>query len=144
MSNWAIWFVLAGVLLGAELFTGTFYLLMIALGLAAGGIAAWTGVLLEWQLLAAAVVGVAAVLSLRRSRYGRLRQSSANDDPSLLLDIGQGIEVAAWQAHGSQYLARVPYRGAQWDVELLPGHHALPGPHVIREIRGSRLLVAPR
>ncbi|HZG18705.1 MAG TPA: NfeD family protein [Herbaspirillum sp.] len=144
MSDWAIWLVLAGILLGAELFTGTFYLLMIALGLVAGGVVAWGGVQLEWQLLVAAIVGVIAVLGLRRSRYGRLRQGSGNDDPNLLLDIGQGIEVPLWQAHGSQYIARVPYRGAQWDVELLPGHHALPGPHVIREIRGSRLLVAPR
>ena len=46
--------------------------------------------------------------------------------------------------HGNQFMARVPYRGAQWDVELLPGHHARPGSFVIREIRGSRLLVAPR
>ncbi|MDR6582230.1 NfeD family protein [Herbaspirillum sp. BH-1] len=144
MSDWAIWWALAGGLLAAELFTGTFYLLMIALGLAAGGIVAWGGVPLEWQLLVAAIVGVAAVLALRRSRYGRLRQGNANDDPNLLLDIGQSVEVPTWQAQGSQYIARVPYRGAQWDVELLPGHHALPGPYVIREIRGSRLLVAPR
>ncbi|MDR6394431.1 NfeD family protein [Herbaspirillum seropedicae] len=144
MTDWAIWLVLAGGLLGAELFTGTFYLLMIALGLVAGAVAAWCGLALEWQLLVAAVVGVAAVLGLRSSPYGRLRQSNSNDDPSLLLDIGQSIEVTAWQAHGTQYLARVPYRGAQWDVELLPGHHALPGSYVIREIRGSRLLVAPR
>ncbi|EIJ47384.1 transmembrane protein [Herbaspirillum sp. GW103] len=144
MTDWAIWLVLAGGLLGAELFTGTFYLLMIALGMAAGAIAAWCGLVLEWQLLMAAVVGVAAVLGLRRSPYGRLRRSSANDDPNLLLDIGQSVEVAAWQSHGNQFMARVPYRGAQWDVELLPGHHASPGSFVIREIRGSRLLVAPR
>lgn len=144
MTDWAIWLILAGVLLAAELFTGTFYLLMIALGLVAGAAAAWSGALLEWQLLVAALVGVLAVLGLRRSRFGRLRNSSANDDPSLLLDIGQSVEVPAWQAQGERYIARVAYRGAQWDVELLPGHHALAGPHVIREIRGSRLLVAPR
>ena len=144
MTDWAIWLVLAGVLLAAELFTGTFYLLMIALGLVAGGVAAWSGALLEWQLLVAAVVGVVAVLGLRRSRFGRLRQGSANDDPNLILDIGHTVDVPAWQVQGERHTARVPYRGAQWDVELLPGHHPLPGTHVIREIRGSRLFVAPR
>ncbi|WP_343584172.1 NfeD family protein [Herbaspirillum sp.] len=144
MTDWAIWFVLAGALIVAELFTGTFYLLMIALGLAAGGVAALAGAQVEWQLLAAAIVGIAAVMSLRRSRFGRLRKSDASRDPNVILDIGQTVEVAAWQQHGNQYLARVPYRGALWDVELQSGHHAAPGAFVIREIRGSRLIVAPR
>lgn len=144
MTDWAIWFVLAGVLIGAELFTGTFYLLMIALGVAAGGIAALSGALMEWQLLVAAIVGMAAVLVLRRSRFGRSRKSDANNDPNVILDIGQTVDVAAWQEHGSQHIARVPYRGAMWDVELQSGHHATAGAFVIREIRGSRLIVAPR
>jgi len=84
------------------------------------------------------------VLALRRSRFGRLRGTDANKDPNVILDIGQTVEVAAWQEHGSQHIARVPYRGALWDVELQAGHHALPGAYVIREIRGSRLIVAPR
>jgi membrane protein implicated in regulation of membrane protease activity len=144
MTDWAIWFVLAGVLVGAELFTGTFYLLMIALGMAAGGVAALCGALVEWQLLAAAIIGIAAVLLLRRSRFGRLRKTDARHDPNVILDIGQTVEVAAWQEQGSHHVARVPYRGALWDVELETGHRALPGIHVIREIRGSRLFVAPR
>lgn len=144
MTDWAIWFVLAGALIVAELFTGTFYLLMIALGVAAGGGAALAGALVEWQLLAAAAVGIAAVLLLRRSRFGRLRKSDAATDPNVILDIGQSVDVAAWQQHGSQHVARVPYRGALWDVELQAGHHAVPGAFVIREIRGSRLIVAPR
>ncbi|MFJ3044907.1 NfeD family protein [Herbaspirillum chlorophenolicum] len=144
MTDWAIWFVAAGALIAAELFSGTFYLLMIALGLAAGGVVALGGALLEWQLLAAAVVGIVAVLLLRRSRFGRLRKGSANADPNVILDIGQTVEVAAWTAHGDLQVARVPYRGAQWDVELEAGHHPLPGTYVIREIRGSRLIVAPR
>jgi hypothetical protein len=34
------------------------------------------------------------------------------------------------------------YRGALWDVELAPGVTATPGQFVIREVRGSRLIVA--
>jgi membrane protein implicated in regulation of membrane protease activity len=144
MTDWAIWFVLAGALIVAELFTGTFYLLMIALGVVAGGIAALSGALLEWQLLAAALVGISAVLLLRRSRFGRLRGNAANDDPNIILDIGQSVDVSAWQEHGDRHVARVPYRGAMWDVELQAGHPAVPGAFTIREIRGSRLIVAPR
>lgn len=40
MADLIIWFALAGVLAVAELFVGVFYLLMISLGLVAGGIAA--------------------------------------------------------------------------------------------------------
>lgn len=143
MTDWSIWFVLAGVLIAAELFSGTFYLLMIALGLAAGGLLALGGALLEWQLLASAAVGVAAVLLLRRSRFGRLRRGRANDDPNQLLDIGQTLEVTAWQQHGNTHVARVPYRGAMWDVELEAGRAPVAGSCIIREIRGSRLIVTP-
>ena len=144
MTGWSIWFVIAGVLIAAELFTGTFYLLMLALGLAAGGLLALSGALLEWQLLAAAAVGIAAVLLLRRSRFGRMRRGRANDDPNQQLDIGQTVEVPTWQQQGDVHIARVPYRGALWDVELEAGRSPLAGPCIIRQIRGSRLIVAPR
>jgi len=71
MMDWAIWFVLAGLVIVAELFTGTFYLLMIAIGLIAGGAVALLGGSLEWQLLAAAAVGFIATGLLRRSRFGK-------------------------------------------------------------------------
>src|SRR5438552_16835921 len=37
MQDWMMWFLWAGGLVIAELLTGTFYLLMISIGLAAGG-----------------------------------------------------------------------------------------------------------
>ena len=44
MTDWMIWFAAACVLVILEMATGTFYLLMIAIGAAAGGIAALSGV----------------------------------------------------------------------------------------------------
>ena len=38
LSTW--WWIVAGVLVAAELATGTFYLLMVAIGCAAGALAA--------------------------------------------------------------------------------------------------------
>jgi membrane protein implicated in regulation of membrane protease activity len=42
LAHWA-WWIAAAVLVGAELVTGTFYLLAVGLAAAAGGIAAWLG-----------------------------------------------------------------------------------------------------
>jgi membrane protein implicated in regulation of membrane protease activity len=142
MADWSIWILLGGALIVAELFTGTFYLLMLALGMIAGGIAAYAGLALEWQLTLAALVGIAATVALRRSRFGKLRKEAAERDPNISMDIGQLIAIDAWQRIGDNaYAARVPYRGALWDVDLESGSSPLPGQFRIQEIRGSRLIV---
>jgi len=139
MSDWSYWLAAAGVTVILELFSGTFYLLMIAIGLVAGALAAFLGLGEVVSLLVAAVVGVAATVVLRRSRYGKQQQRvQAERDPNVNLDIGQTVNVPAWQDGA----ARVMYRGALWDVELAPGSNAAPGPYTIREVRGSRLIVA--
>ncbi|MGB6053708.1 MAG: NfeD family protein, partial [Burkholderiaceae bacterium] len=60
MADWMIWLAMAGIVVILEMFFGTFYLLMIALGLAAGALAAFSGLTQEAQLIAAAVVGIVA------------------------------------------------------------------------------------
>jgi membrane protein implicated in regulation of membrane protease activity len=131
------WFLAAGLVVILELFSGTFYLLMIAIGAAAGGLAALAGAAVPLQALIAAIVGVAATLLLRRSRYGKFSKTDAARDPNVNLDIGQSIAVAQWQDGG----ARVMYRGALWDVELAAGASPAAGTYTIREVRGSRLIV---
>jgi membrane protein implicated in regulation of membrane protease activity len=136
MSDMMSWFLIAGLLVILELFVGTFYLLMVAVGIVAGGIAAWAGAAVPGQALVAALVGVAATLLLhRRSRKAK---SGSVRDPNISLDIGQSITVPEWH-DGS---ARVMYRGALWDVDLAPGGHPTAGQYTIREIRGSRLIVS--
>jgi membrane protein implicated in regulation of membrane protease activity len=138
MSDWTAWLIGAGILVIAELFTGTFYLLMIAIGLAAGALAALAGMTGPLQTLAAAAVGVAATLILRRTRFGRAARGEAANDPGLNLDIGQRIKVPAWEDRR----ARVMYRGALWDVELRAGALERPGEFSIVEVQGNRLIVA--
>ncbi len=137
MTDWIGWFAAAGVVLTLELFTGTFYLFMIAIGLAAAGLAALAGVALPAQTVLAAVIGVLATVVLRACGYGKRTHRDAGRDPNINLDIGQPVQVAQWQ-NGA---ARVMYRGAMWDVELAPGADPLAGSFIIREIRGSRLVV---
>jgi membrane protein implicated in regulation of membrane protease activity len=143
MADWIVWLVLAGVVVICELFTGTFYLLMISIGLMAGGLAAFVGFNLELQFIIAAVVGIAATYALRRSRYGKFHQVDSARDPNVNLDIGQTLQIKEWTSNtGEASTARTMYRGAMWDVELAHGSTAQPGTFIIKEIRASRLIVA--
>ena len=80
MSDWMNWLVGAGILVIAELFTGTFYLLMIAIGLACGGIAALLGLSGPIQTLVAAATGLVATSILHHSRFGCPARISASRD----------------------------------------------------------------
>ncbi|HEV3105299.1 MAG TPA: NfeD family protein [Trinickia sp.] len=135
------WWVGAGVLIVAELLTGTFYLLMIALGFIAGALAHIAGASLAVQLLSAALVALAAVILLRRSRFGRRRQRrDASANPDVNPDVGAALEVPAWR----ERRARVPYRGAQWDVELAPGEREDARFYEISAVQGNRLVVVEK
>ena len=138
MQQWMIWLAFSGVLVIFEMFTGTFYLLMIAAGMGAGALAAMFGMNPPAQIAIAAVVGVAATGLLHRSRFGRPLKQNAARDPNVMLDIGQTLHVDTWH----EGTARAMYRGAQWDLDLAPGAIAGAGTYRIVEVQGSRLIVA--
>jgi membrane protein implicated in regulation of membrane protease activity len=143
MTDWIVWLLLAGVLVIFELFTGTFYLLMIAIGFAAGALAALLGIANPLQYILATVVGVVATYALRRSKLGKFNQTDAARDRNVNLDIGETLRVEEWQQSGDhRNTARAMYRGAMWDIELAPDTQAQAGLFTIREVRGSRLIVA--
>ena len=135
MSAWIWWMVLAFGLLILELVTGTFYLLVIAVAAAAGGLANLAGAPFTVQLVVAAAIGFGGALWLRRSRFGR--QKTAGDDLQNL-DVGQVVRIDSWSAGST---ARAQYRGAEWDVLLAPGETPSPGDFVIQSVQGSRLVV---
>jgi membrane protein implicated in regulation of membrane protease activity len=137
MADWMNWLAAAGVLVVLELFTGTFYLLMIAIGLGFGALAALAGMSVPVQTIAAAAVGVVATGLLHRSRFGRPARGNPARDPNVNIDIGQVLRVDEWR----DGRARVKYRGALWDVELGQGAHAEAGDFKIVEMHGSRLIV---
>ena len=135
-----LWWLAVGALVAAELATGTFYLLMLALGAVAGALAAHTGWSGTAQWLAAALVGVGATVAwhVLRSRAPASAPPSSNRDVNL--DIGQTVQVPAWQADGT---ARVAYRGASWQVRLAPNQPSTTGGHTIIAVHGSELLLVP-
>lgn len=136
-----IWLGLAALALIGELATGTFYLLLVALGLAAGGVAAWLLAGLEWQLVACGVVLLLGLLVLRKTRVLKKREVDASRNADVNLDIGQTVKVEAWSQDGT---ARVWYRGAHWQAELAEGQPAHGGEHIITEMRGTRLVLTPK
>ncbi|TSE26658.1 NfeD family protein [Tepidimonas aquatica] len=137
MDDATLWWVLTGALVAAELTSGTFLLLMLALGAAGGAVAAHAGAGVSQQLLAAA--GVAAV-SVAAWAWRRLRHRGHTPPALADLDIGQTVHVAAWDADGT---ARVRYRGAEWVAEALPGSERRPGVWRIHAVHGNRLVLQP-
>lgn len=131
------WWIAAGALVALELLSGTFYLLMIAIGFVAAALAQIAGANADLQFAAAALVALAAVVLLRRSRFGRRKRAQASRNPDVNLDIGQTLNVAAW----NERRARVTYRGAAWDVELVSGEPDNAQVYEIIELRGSCLVV---
>lgn len=127
------------MLIVLELMSGTFYLLMIALGFIAAAFARIVGANADVQFAVAAVVALAAVLLLRRSRFGRRSRTrtEAARNPDVNMDIGQTLAVTGWRDRR----ARANYRGAAWDVELAPGEPEDARVYEISALEGSRLIV---
>ena len=133
-----VWWVVAGALVAAELATGTFYLLMLGAGAVAAALAAHLGLPLAGQILTAALVGGAAVVALNRRRAASVSRMPASLNPDVVLDIGQTVQVDAWDAEGR---ATVHYRGAPWQARFVGGAPAQAGRHVIKAIEGSCLVL---
>lgn len=138
MAESSVWWLLTGVAVAAELMTGTFYLLMFALGLAAAAIAAHLGLGLASQLVIAAIVGGGAVVAWHLLRGKKSVGKSAEFNSDVNMDIGQTIYIEAWQADGT---ANVKYRGSNWIAQLQAGSDAAAGSYIIEQVIGSRFIV---
>ncbi len=132
MQVYAYWFMLAFVFIAVEIFTGTFYFLMLAIAAMLGGIAAVAGLDVAWHYSIAAVAAVAGTLVLRHARKPHKHA------PDIGLDVGQAVRVLAWNPDGT---ARVYYRGAEWDAETEPADAPREATFYIKAMRGSRLIL---
>ena len=140
MAESTIWWLLAGATVAIELATGTFYLLMMSIGMAAAAVAAHLGLPVTAQTLAAAIVGGGAVAlwHWRNSRLPQAPQANANRD--VHIDIGEAVQVDRWNADGT---ASVKYRGANWTAILSSPAPELQGTGQfrIKELLGNRLVI---
>jgi len=138
MAESTIWWLLAGTAIGIELLTGTFYLLMLAIGLAAAAVAAHMGASSTVQIVVAAVVGAGTVLGWRSYKQAEPSSPPANANRDVNLDIGETVQVDTWNPDGT---STVKYRGAIWAVSSVSGGPLAAGPHQVIEVVGSRLIV---
>lgn len=133
MQAYVVWWILAAVLVGVELTSGTFYLLVYGVAAAVAGIAAWLGAGLVVQLLTAAVIAVAGTLALRHWKRSTAHPESTVED----MDIGQPVQIDSWQdGHG-----QVKYRGALWDAKAESASVDSARPLIIRAVKGNTLVL---
>ena len=136
MAHFWIWWILAALLIGLELATGTFYLLAIGIALALGGVAAWFGASPPMQMIIGGALSALA-LAIAHSARKRIKVPPAMAP----LDRGQAVRVHKWNADGT---ARVEYRGTQWNAELAAPDTARATTMYIVATRGSTLVVSDR
>lgn len=133
MASYVYWFLAGLILLGLEMVSGTFYLLVLGIALFIGGGAALAGFGAPLQFALAAIAGIVGTALLRKLRPARL---AVADEQSL--DVGQPVQVLTWHDNGT---ARVHYRGAEWDAEPESPDMPRDGTFYIKALRGAILIL---
>ena len=129
-----LWWIAAAILVGVEMMTGTFYLLVIAVAAIGGGFLAYFGVDFWMQVAGTTILAVAGTYLLHEWK----KKNATQPKLSANLDVGQRVRVHEWRDDGT---ARVSYRGTQWDAiletEVTPRSEQM----VIVGTRGSQLVL---
>lgn len=132
-----LWIILAAAFAVAEMVTGTFYLLVLAVAALAGAGAAYIDMDPAGQIGVAAVVAAIGYAVLHKVRKG-IKRPDVAANPDLNIDIGTTVIVASVGPDG---VAVVQFRGAQWSARV-DGGMAVPGaPYKIAAIDGNVLVL---
>ena len=143
METTTIWWLLSGSLMAFELITGTFYLLMLAVGMVAGAIAAHLGFSTGTQMVTASILSSCAVGAWHwLGQRKKIERLESNQD--VHLDVGSTVEVSAWSALGT---TAVMHRGASWSAKhsqygLADSSLFKTGWHRIVAVDGNTLVLA--
>jgi len=127
---WWKWFVIGTLLLGIELFAidAQFFLIFIGAAAIVVGLVGMLGIdlpaWLQWVLFAA--LAVAAMLTLRKQIYAKLRKQPLGKVDS---DVHQLVRIPEQLAPGQS--TRVEYRGTAWTA-LNIGKNAIPAGEQVR------------
>ncbi len=130
------WAIVAMVLVIAELLSGTFYLLMLAVAAFGAAAAAYFGQNFPVQCIVAVALGAAGC-------YGvHVYRSKSTSKRMAPIDAGMPASFESWLDAGSR-LARVRYRGASWDARVEGSDAIEPGTTVfVLAADGNTLKVA--
>jgi membrane protein implicated in regulation of membrane protease activity len=137
MNESSIWWIIVGTLVGIDLMTGTFYLLMLAIGASAGAIAAHAQLSFTTQLITGSVVGGLAVIFWRIYALQKLK-THPEQVAAQHLDVGETVEVHEWLSNGT---AKVKHRGANWTAICAEGISKDLGIYQIQDIQGNTLVL---
>lgn len=130
-QSYLVWFILAALLFVGELFSGTFFMLVLAAAFLAGGFCAFLGLSVATQCTASALLAMVGFFVLKNRK--RVPHAHPN-----MLDVGQTVVVVTMGADPTKL--RVKYRGAEWDAQIAEPYnqqHTL----YITDVRGSTLVL---
>ena len=131
-----VWAIVALVLVIAELLSGTFYLLMLAVAAFGAATAAYVGQSFPVQAIVAVLLGAGGCYGVH---VYRARSSGKRMAP---IDAGMPASFENWLDPGAR-LARVRYRGASWDARVEGSDSLEPGAMlVVLAADGNTLKVA--
>jgi membrane protein implicated in regulation of membrane protease activity len=135
MEPYLLWILVGFTLMIVELFSGTFYLLMLGGAAFGGALLGWLGQGFPAQAAvssALAAVGCYLVHAWHKRNAGSQMAS---------IDAGQPASFESWTDEAAR-LARVRYRGAAWDARVAGGGPLAPGAIVyVTATEGSTLRV---
>ena len=117
MDEDVLWAILGLTLIGVEMMTGTFYLLVLGIAAFGAGLAAWLGQGFPVQVVVAAVIAALGCYGVHVYHA----KSSTRQMPQI--DAGQPANFENWVDERAR-LARVRYRGASWEA-LVEGEAAV-------------------
>ncbi len=132
------WAIGGLVLVIVEMLSGTFYLLVLAVGAFGAAVAAWSGQGLALQSIVASVLGAVGAYGVHLYRARNSAQQMTS------IDAGQPASFEQWVDRPAGR-ARVRYRGASWEARLGPEENVNPGATVyVRATAGNTLEVSTR
>lgn len=132
-----IWIALTTGLMVLEMLTGTFYLLVLSGGAAAGALAAFFDMSLTSQIALCAAVTFTGWWVLYRRGF-TLKRAPANANPDVHTDIGQIVRLVNVDSSGRH---QVDYRGALWAARVEGGAAQLDIDYTIIRVEGNTLIL---
>jgi len=132
------WAIVGMALVIAELLSGTFYLLVLAVAAFGAAATAWAGQGFPLQSIVAGAVSAAGCYGVHLYRVKNRQQQMPPIDAGMPASFESWIDAPA-------RLARVRYRGASWDARVEGGEALEPGATVyVIATEGNTLRVATK
>ena len=113
MDHSLVWLIAGLILIGTEIATGTFYLLVLGIASLVAALVAYLGMNILIQAVTASVISVVGVFIVNKWRKQHKSTPGSNNT-----DIGQTVIFLSWISESSR-IARVKYRDTNWEAEVL-------------------------